>query len=141
MQYNRDMIVGNYHQQNEIVFNMHRHVYGPKEVTVNGVYKVDLWSSPGYATQPQVVILLIGFVEDQPHFSLFPFGGKLSIPLSRVQIQYTVRIPAPGGRASVTYKVPNSQSLKGVKFYVQALVEQPSQPCASFSNLFRDQVK
>jgi len=136
-----DAIVGNWTNQNRIAFNHHRHVYAATQPAINASYTLDFWSSPGYATLPQIIVPLLGLVEAKPHFSVPPFGGKLGIPTNGVLILPNLAILSPGGKFSVTFPVPNDQALKGLKFYVQSLVGQPPKPNPSFANLFPDQIQ
>jgi hypothetical protein len=136
-----DAIVGNWIKQNQVVFNLHRHVYAPTQPAINTNYTLDFWSAPGYATLPHVVIPLVGLTEAKPHFAVAPFGGLLGIPLSGVVILPATSVAAPGGKRSLTFGVPNDKNLSGLKFYVQSLVGQTPKPIPSFGNLFPDQVK
>lgn len=136
-----DAIVGNWVAQNQVVFNLHRHVYAPTQPAINSNYTLDFWSSPGYATLPHVVIPLVGLAEASPHFAVAPFGGLLGIPLSGVVILPAAPIQASAGKYSAMFAVPNDKNLSGLKFYVQSLVGQTPKPIPSFANLFKEQVK
>lgn len=103
-----------------LLYNLHRHTYSGQDPMRGSTWKLDFYAQPGYATQSQAIIPILGASLLRRAVVVAPFGALALSP------QFLLMLPGPtiarpGGRATIGMAVPNSPSLKGLRVHLQGL--------------------
>jgi len=103
-----------------LLYNLHRHLHASQNPMRGTTWNLEYHAQPGYATQNQVIVPILGAALQKRPVVVAPFGSLALSP------QFLLPLPGPtiarpGGRATMGIAIPNSPSIKGILVYLQGL--------------------
>lgn len=116
-----DLIVGKFSHPNRLYLNLHRHAYATPAAQIGKPYQIDYYAQPGYAPAGQKIFALVNAAVLTPPIRISPFGLLKISPVGAVVLP-PWNVPAPGGKVTLSFTIPNNPWLIGQSIYTQAVV-------------------